>query len=95
MVYHEVDICLGIEIQIRAFRQETAYKFMVAFCRTFLVRGRGFTIEDMCAPGALAVVFDRPGVGEFRTIVSETDLKKFTETVWPQFEVKMVKNIYH
>lgn len=84
VIHHETDIFLGIGIQICAFWQKTAYKFMIPFRRAFLVRSTGVTVEYMCPQIALTVVFNSPGIGKFRSVVSEADFKKLTETVRTQ-----------
>ena len=46
MIHHETDILLRIGSKVSSFRKKTAYKFMVAFRRAFLVGRAWITTES-------------------------------------------------
>ena len=58
MIHHETDILLRIGSKVSSFRKKTAYKFMVAFRRAFLVGRAWITIKNAGAQISLPVVFD-------------------------------------
>ena len=65
---------------------------MIPFCRSFLIWRGGVAIENACPPLAPFVEFDGFRIGEFTSVVCETDSEYNGKTIFPKKTVQLIED---
>ncbi len=63
---------------------------MVAFCRAFLVRSTGTTVEQLRPAVSLHIEFNGFWIGEFGAVVSKAEPEKIHKAIRSQFQIEQI-----